>query len=63
MDLRFDQKVLWLDVSVDHVVAVAVLDSFKQLVDVVTYAVKVDSIRVFFQYLEQVLLQVFEDQV
>ena len=61
--LGIDQQVLWLNVSMDHIFAMAVLDSLQQLVDVVAYLVKLDSIRVFFEDFQQVFLKVLEDQV
>ena len=61
--LGIDQQVLWLNVSMDHIFAMAVLDSLQQLVDVVAYLIKLDSIRVFFEDFKQVFLKVLEDQV
>ena len=61
--LGIDQQVLWLNVSMDHIFAMAVLDSLQQLVNVVAYLIKLDSIRVFFEDFKQVFLKVLEDQV
>ena len=47
----------------DHVVAVAVLNRFQQLVDVAAHLVQLDAVRVLFQHLEQIFVQVFENQV
>jgi len=37
--LRVDEQVLWLDVSVNHVSAMAVFYSFEQLVNIVAHLV------------------------
>ena len=47
----------------DHVLAMAELDSLQQLVDKVAHLVQLDAVWVLFKQLEQVLLDVFEHQV
>ena len=61
--LWVDEQVLWLDVSVNHVFAMAELDSLQQLVDKVADLVQFNSIRVLFKHLQQVLLDVFEHEI
>ena len=58
-----DQQVLGLDVPMDDVLAVAVLDSLQQLVDVLADEVELDAVGVLLEDLEQVLLQVLKDEV
>ena len=58
-----DEKVLRLDISVNNVLAMAVLDGFQQLVDVLTDKNLIDAIGVLLEDLEQILLQVLEDEV
>ena len=58
-----DEKVLRLDITVNNILAMAVLDGFQQLVDVLTYKNFIDAIGVLLENLEQILLQVLEDEV
>ena len=37
--LRIDKKILWLDISVNHVIPVAVFDRLEQLVNVVAHLI------------------------
>ena len=46
--LRVDEKILRLDVSVDHVVAVAVLNRFEDLVQVNAHISLLKAVRIFF---------------
>lgn len=61
--LRVDQQVFRLDVSMDHVVAMAVFDSFKQLVYVSANLIKLDPVRILLEDFEQVFVQILEDEV
>ena len=58
-----DEKVLRLDITVNNILAMAVLDGFQQLVDVLTDKNFIDAIGVLLENLEQILLQVLEDEV
>ena len=58
-----DKKVLGLDVSMNNVLAMTKFDSFQQLVDIIANHVFLNTIGVLFKNFEQVLLEVFEDQV
>ena len=61
--LRVDQQVFRLDVSMDHVVAMAVFDSFEQLVYVSANLIKLDPVRILLEDFEQVFVQILEDEV
>jgi len=61
--LRVDEQVFWLDVSVDNVTPMTVLDGLQQLVNVGFDDIFSESVRVFFQNFEQILLQVFKNEV
>ena len=58
-----DEQVFGLDVSVDHVLAMAVLDGLEQLIDVLADQYLIDTVRVLLEDLEQVLLEVLKDQI
>jgi hypothetical protein len=62
-DLRVNEKILWLDISVNDIAAVAKRYSLDHLVDVVAQALGVNSDGVFFEHFEQVFLDVFEYKV
>ena len=55
-----NEQILGLDIPVDHVFAMAVLDGFQQLVNVLTDEVQLDTVRVLFQDFKQVFLKVLE---
>lgn len=47
----------------DHTVTVTVLDGFQKLVYEAAHLVKFDSIGIFFEYFEQVFVQILEHEV
>lgn len=47
----------------DYIVSVTKLDGFEQLVDICPHHVQLNTVWVFLENLEQVLLQVFKYQV
>ena len=61
--LGVDEQVLRLDVPVDDVVAVAVLDGLEDLVEVVANILLLETVRVLFENLQQVLFDIFEYHV
>ena len=61
--LWINEEVLWFDVAMDHVIAMAVLDCLEQLVDEATDLIEFDSVGVLFEDLEQVLVEVLKHQV
>jgi hypothetical protein len=54
---------MWAHTSMYHVIPVAVLDGEAQLKDVPPHSLRVKTIRVLLQQLEQVVLHVFKHQV
>ena len=47
----------------DHIITVAVLDGFEQLVNEMADLVEFYAVRVLFQDLEQIFIEVFEDEI
>ena len=58
-----DEQVFGLDVSMDHILAVAVFDGLEQLIDVLADQHLIDTVRVLLENLKQVLLEVLKDQI
>ena len=58
-----DEQVFGLDVSMDHIFAMAVFDGLEQLIDVLADQYLIDTVRVLLEDLEQVLLEVLKDQI
>ena len=58
-----NEQVFGLDVSMDHVLAMAVFDGLEQLIDVLADQHLIDTVRVLLEDLEQVLLEVLKDQI
>ena len=58
-----NEQVFRLDVSVDYILAMAVLDGLEQLIDVLADQYLIDTVRVLLEDLEQVLLEVLKDQI
>lgn len=61
--LGVDEQIFRLDVSMYDVLAVAVLNSLEQLVNVVADLIELDSIWVLLKNLKQVFVKILEDQV
>ena len=58
-----NEEVFRLDVSVDHILAMAVLDGLEQLIDVLADKDFIYAVGVLLEDLEQVLFEILKDQI